>query len=416
MLTPLEIERFANEIVGALAAENRSRGLLRIDFPRLTNDGFSSRMKAITSGRGKGAVSFPSSLKKFVAQHFSDFVFHDSRVDYHRFKKKLSADFSLILMFERIHHHGLGKSYTVHVGFEHGGNEEIPRWRIYSLFEFFDRGRLEWTYALHDDLEACLRESATLLHFVLPEFEAAWHTFLATGESKVLAMPLQSSLSFHEAAKIAYRAFRAACPQYTRINAAWLDSVRTHSLHRSPSVEKSTSTPPSGRLAPSQLWRIRFADMQTNRCLIVGVPYCGKLTFALYDDLYVNRENVHHRLRASPSCSDETLTLPLMASSPSQAADWNNELFLGEFSDSPEIVELSESSGGADFWRHHPDCAIDLHLDAEASEPPLNAEYWSVRYRAFPNSEPTYLTFHVSARAPTVLARYPQDGDKRKDH
>jgi hypothetical protein len=373
-------------------------------------------MKAVTSGRGKGAVNFPSSLKKFVAQYFSDFAFHDSRVDYHRFKKKLSADFSLILMFERIHHYGLGKSYTVHVGFEHGGSEKTPRWRMYSLFEFFDRERLEWTYGLRDDLEACLYETAALLRFVLPEFEAAWQSFLITGESKVLAMPEQSSLSFHEAAKIAYQSFWAACPQYTRINAASLDSVRTHSLYRSPSVEKTTNMPPSGRLAPSQVWRIRFADMRTNRSLIVGVPYCGRFTYTLSDDLYVNRQNVHHRLRASPSLSYETLTLPLIASALSLAVDWSDKLFLAEFSDSPEIVKLSESSGGADFWRHHPDCAIDLHLDAEVSEPPLNTEYWLVRYRALPNPEPTYLEFRVSARTPTILASRLQGGSQKENH
>src|SRR5262245_9442315 len=91
----------------------------------------------------QGFGELPSALKRFVRRDFSDFQFSDSRGELHGFTKRISTDLNLILIFEKIHHWGLGKAFSMLVGYEHKPIDATPSMRLYPFFRFFDRERLE---------------------------------------------------------------------------------------------------------------------------------------------------------------------------------------------------------------------------------------------------------------------------------
>ena len=122
------------------------------DFPRLTTygQGYDRRMNAVMAGRGKGRVDLVSAIKKFVRHRYPDFTFSIKAGDELNFEKNLSANLKIVLTFERIHHFGLGKAFTVHLSCEAALDGERFRWK-HSLFPFFDREQLGWTYGLRDN-------------------------------------------------------------------------------------------------------------------------------------------------------------------------------------------------------------------------------------------------------------------------
>jgi hypothetical protein len=393
-------EQMGQEIVGALAERMRSRGLMLADFPRLTGEGHKRRMRAVITGRGKGRANLTSTIKRFVRRQYPDFAFRASVDDNHSFEKKLSPEFKVILTFERIHHFGLGKAFVIQLGCEYVASENRFRW-MHSLLRFFDRESLEWTYGLPDELDACLEEASKLLDLILPEYSAAWLSLCQEGASEILnAMPHRGSLSFQEAADIAYSLVSLAFPEFRWVDGAWFGRERPYAqLGFGPHGDSAAA---AGRLAPGHHWSIRFADIRTNRTVTVYVPFSGRAGFVLSDRMLINRNNVHHILTAQPS-PKETLMLPALASTqPAKAPDspmWR------EFADSPNVMEVAASSGGREFLRAYQNCLVLLQLNAEVSDPPLSLEQWYVHYSARGIESRSNLAFNISARDLSIIRR-----------
>jgi hypothetical protein len=387
-------EEMGQEIISALAERIRPRGLMLADFPRLTSEGYERRRHDVMAGRGLGPVNLISAIKKFVRHRYPDFTFSASSGDNHSFEKRLASDFKIVLRFERIHHWGLGKAFTVHLGCECASGAEFLRW-THSLFSFFDRGRLEWTYGQRDELEACLEETATLLGLVLPEYEAAWLWFYSDGHSEILrTRPHHGSLSFHEAAVVAFRALSSVFPQFRQVNSAWFRRGNSPYSYFGFRYQADWAAV-SGRLTSGRSWHVRFADIATNRSVTVCVPYSGRIGFVLADVMAVNRNNVHHIMRAEPS-PQETLMLPLPASSQTNGA--LNGAMWRDFADSPDVMQVAANSGGSEFLAKHPNGSVTLQLDAEVSDPPLRAERWQVHYLAREGDSRATLAITISAR------------------
>src|SRR5262249_47862698 len=134
--------------------------------------------------------------------------------------------------------------------------------------------------------------------------------FCETGQDEVLAAaPEHGALSFREAAEIANSVVSRPCPQFSRLDAAWLRPTYFRGFPSTPAENRAGTGSVSGRLAPHTAWMIRFADVQTNRTLTVIVPYRGRLGFALSGKLSVDRGGVHHLLTAAP-IQGEMLMLP----------------------------------------------------------------------------------------------------------
>jgi hypothetical protein len=397
-----KILQFSEELVAAICEKTRTLGLLRSDFPRLTSHGSQQRMKAVMTGQGKGAVNFPSILRKFAKETFPDFTFVFSRGDHHLFEKALTGNVYLLLLFEKKHHFGLGKAFTISLGFEKRADAQ-PIKRLSSLFDFFERERLEWTYWQKDDLRACLDEAALLLRHVLPRYQAEWQIFDGHDESPLLSSaPRHGDLSFREAARIAHQAIARACPEYSISTSAWLRSRAVSTPHY-PLLADDAPGNHTGRAASWQAWSVRLADQQSNRTMIVRVPHTGRLGFVRSDDMYINRNGAHHRLSASYD-PNESLALPLSSSARSTS---DIDAQLADIVDSPNAVAVAETAGGADYRRRNPDSRMDLSLHAEISDPPLRNERWYVEYFKAPGRSER-LSITVSAREPAVIRQNPQ--------
>ena len=396
MIPQSALALLGDELVATIADENRASGIIYADFPRLTARGFERRVKAVTQGRGKGAVIFPSVIKQFVRREFPVFSFSGTTGDLHRFESRPTKEFKSLLLFEKIHHFGLGKAYTVHVGFE-----QASIWRAYSLFRFFDRGRLEWTYGTRDDLDACLRETASLLRLVLPSYARECSRYLESGTSAILSdAPNHGGLSFREAARIAANRLGATVLDFPVITGAWQQPSNAASIPPGivwPQTERNYS----GRLAEGQCWRVRFANPYTYRSVIVEVPYRGRLKFAVSDQISVNRSGAHQLMQASIP-ADVPFGLPeRVASGPGIVEAEIPEM---RFADSSDVMAIAEAAGGGDFLHDHPASSLVLTLDAEISEPPLNEEHWWVQYEAPVNKgTPAQIAFRISAHPPAKI-------------
>jgi len=404
MLDPDSFDQMGQEIVGTLAERFRPRGLMLGDFPRLTNEGHKRRMDAVLAGRGKGPVNLISAIKSLVRQRHPGFTYCGSFGDNHNFEKKLAPELKIVLTFERIHHFGLGKAFTVHLGCECALGAESLRWK-HSLFSFFERELLEWTYGQREELEACLEEAAVLLDIALPEYGAAWLSLYRNDHDDILhTMPHRGSLSFCESADIAYGALSPLLPQFRRVDGAWFG--RENSPYSYFGLRPRTdSDAASGRLTSGHSWRVRFADTDTNRTATVCVPYRGRIEFVLSNAMRLNRNNVHQVMRAEPS-PHETFMLP--SSEPLRSGRAPDKPMWQDFVDSPDVMQIAANSGGNEFLSQYPNCSILLGLDAEVSDPPLHGERWQVHYfysEREKNSRAN-LGLTISARDRSVVHRH----------
>jgi len=76
--------------------------------------GFDKRMHDVMAGK-KESVNLPSRLKRFMKEHFPDYGFDAADPEQLWFRKSLAPTLDLLLMFDKIHQWGLGKTFSIDV-------------------------------------------------------------------------------------------------------------------------------------------------------------------------------------------------------------------------------------------------------------------------------------------------------------
>ena len=326
------------------------------------------RMEAVMQREGVGRVNLPGAIKKCMKGNFPAFPFDHSASDLHRFTNRVSDDLQLYVEFERIHHHGLGKTFTIYLGVVYRDVRNAFR---ENLMSFFDRSPMNWVYGASEDLDACLGEATTLLALALPAFQAVW------ANEYRRELPVARPLTFHGAAEYAYRQFQDFYPQFSTIgDCSW----NVHAMGR-----------------PAGTWTLGFYDNNTDRCLHVKVLSSGVTLYALGNQGYIKRgDTLHHALPRRYANEHFALPVQPTASAIIRSRPW--EAFL----DSPGVFEIAAANGGAAFTSRHTSLALALYFHFQRSDPPSQNEEWRVFYRDG-GPDRRYLNLHLSARTGEVL-------------
>jgi hypothetical protein len=335
------------EIYAAVCAEMRKLEYRRAAFPNLTSDSGGKRMDAVWGGRGVGRVNLPGALKRFVKQNFPNYKFVEANSDEHRFRLVIAPEVELDLDFARIHHFGMGKTYTVWLRFRYP-NSPWQQSR-FNLLQFFDRRRMDWCYGTNDELEACLQETKTLLMACLPTLEQFVRD-AASGEwvSSLHTKQSDENFGFHDAARAAWTALSPVYPQFTRIYKAHFAK---------PIGDWSTSRI---KFPTVESWSFRLADDISEREMDVDVSESGLLFFALGNMLHVFE--VDHFRRARPrSCPDELLALPPSTGCGDVSAQlaprhWEQLIT------TDSLLRIAYANGGSDFIATYKEHFLSMQL------------------------------------------------------
>jgi hypothetical protein len=196
-----------------------------------------------------------------------------------KFEKKLTPNLSLILGFERIHHMGLGKAFTLQlaVDFPLTSYEGISCGYAginVNLFHLFQRAWNEptWVYATNAELAKAFDACETLLSRVLPAVEKRFLQLLSPVPEQVDdGVPRQGALSAREALAIALNVARS-----------WADDVALLSVasHTNLMMRDRNNAGPGvgldGRLRDHGCWTFRFESPKQGGICAVGVPHAGE--------------------------------------------------------------------------------------------------------------------------------------------
>jgi len=103
-----------------LTATNPSIAQIPVfEYPQLFGcfEAFDVRMQAVME-RKRERIDLNSKIKGLVRDAFSEFKFDGADPDGLRFTRRLSDHLEQVLLFEKIHHLGLGKSFTIEIEYQ----------------------------------------------------------------------------------------------------------------------------------------------------------------------------------------------------------------------------------------------------------------------------------------------------------
>ena len=137
------------------------------------SDTFNQRMADVAQ-RKRANVNFVSVVKRFIRRRYQFWTFEESDGDFVIFENLPVARLSLRLLFERNHHWGLGKAFSLGLGIKLDSDDFGTAVKIDSnLFTLFGSDdRPGWSYVTEEDLENYLLSVGHLLDQVLDRFEA----------------------------------------------------------------------------------------------------------------------------------------------------------------------------------------------------------------------------------------------------
>lgn len=353
-----------DEIVAAVASRTRALVLPRTDFPNLVAYSGRKRLNDVHSGRGVGPVNLPGAIKQFVKQNFPDFAFIGADRDEHHFQKAVDSGVTITLDFERVHHFGMGKTYTIWLG-QSGLDGALPFSR-HNLLEYFDRTRMDWCYGSAQELQKCLEETKVLLRAVLPLLEEG---VVSAGNGVKASMGAAAGSGtaedFHQAARRASDAVTSVYPQISRLVSA----------HYSDTVGPLSPAAQQRLRWYDGAWRISFGDDVAERLMLVSILHAGAMRFALGDMLHVPEGDVM-RFAAPTLYPDELLALPndvrlVRSEERSEGHPWD------KFISVARLLEIVNAGGGLEFAADVPCYGRQIGLASG------EGSWWTVTYRAF---------------------------------
>lgn len=401
---------FIDELAGKLASAIRARELRWRDFPRLRThgQGFRQRMETVLTQQSAGKVNFAACAKAFVARYFPSFISKTEPYDI-KFVEPIGKDAELILRFERIHYSGLGKAYSVWLGFNWKsgpiGRVQFGR----SMSRFFDSDRsgseLVWTYGSQADLLASLDETRRMLELILPGWRSAWIDCLDSGSESIFSGADQyGAITFREAVRIAARQLGRLEPEYPILVSASIDIPGV----RGTWAPSSTSADASGRLGAGESWHIGFGNRKTGKSVTVTIPFRGSVKFARGFGLHSVKSGdgtgglIVSRIDAEPD-GPSLIMLPPIARYDPEVFVAKIDAAIDGLADSPEVFACAEAGGGAAFRQLHPTCWVNEQFRAELVEMTGLRRSWWVNYHAGSGSQRAYMLMRIAAdRSPLV--------------
>ncbi len=250
-------------------------------------ESFDVRSKSIGMGV-KGEVNFLSPLKKYVKELWPDYQFLEICGDDVIFSKKLFDEFDVLLNFERFHHMGLGKAYSISLGVQHTkGLLAGTRWEenLFCLFHEKDRNAC-FTYSTTEELTASFDSVTALLEQIFPVFYKYVNEYFAdVAQAYAGKIEKRGGITaregFNEAQTLA-TAWQADA-QLRNITNFCILKVRAH---MGPAIDEN------GRIRSYGSWQYCFLSRKMNQFLNVEVPCSGSMkswTWNVFDHAKIEK-------------------------------------------------------------------------------------------------------------------------------
>ncbi|HEX7961946.1 MAG TPA: hypothetical protein VF493_18645, partial [Terriglobales bacterium] len=267
----------AADKIGARTAELDSVPLL---FSRFGSG--EKRMRDVMAGK-REKIDLPSRVKRFIKKHFPEYAADAADGEQLWFRKTVAPELDFLLMFDRVHHFGLGKSFSIDFavdfpntafgGLHTGGSR--TRASIFRLFHQ-DWEKRVWAYATSDELNTALSGCRSLLGRVLPALEE---------QCKQLLLPVPDKLPIgieQRGALSAREAFEIVLPMARE----WAGDSRLEHLalvNMLPYREGITSAiTREGRLHPHGAWSFKFLSKKRDLYCMYTIPHTGRIYWSYY--------------------------------------------------------------------------------------------------------------------------------------
>jgi len=249
------------------------------------SEGFDKRMKDVTAGK-KESIGLPARLKRFVREQFPSYAFEAATAEQLWFRRPVAPTLDLLLIFDKVHQWGLGKTFTVefavdfpntpfggmHTGF--GGTRRNIFWLFHQGWE-----TQVWAYTTKAELETVLDSCAGVLKRVLPALEQHCRELL-------LPIPAELPKRIEQRGPLSAReAYRIVLPlARTWAADAELESLATVNLMNAdyPIGSIESSIDDSGRLRSPGTWGFKFLSRKLDRYCYYTVPHTGRLWWSFY--------------------------------------------------------------------------------------------------------------------------------------
>ena len=279
----LLIQCFQQSFNRTAVETNARSGDLR-ELPLLfgQGSGFDKRMQDALNGK-KERLNFPGRLRQYVRSHFSEYRYDPSEKIHISFRKSLKPGLDLLLIFERIHNWGLGKSFTVVVGADFPNTHfarlhhlvEGTRSNIFALFHQGWETQV-WTYTTSKELDVALESCAGLLNRILP-----------ICERNVVDMlyPLPVRLP-QEIRQLGALTAREAHNIAATMSQDWVNDATLQSLECVPILAVRDELGPgidfNGRLLPHGRWLVKMQSQEKSQLCLYSVPFVGDVGWNYY--------------------------------------------------------------------------------------------------------------------------------------
>ena len=251
-------------------------------FPRFEAAG--KRIADVQQGK-REQVDLLSHLKRHLREALPVWEFDQADGEVILFRKRLAPSLDAKLIFERFHHHGLGKSFTLNLAVEFPGNRKFlqnPILQIFreSFFTLFHRSweQPAWTYATSGELDRALLGCTALLSRCLPLLEQNLVALLSLLPDELpKSIPVRGALSAKEG-------YAQALP----VAQSWAEDVALESISSGANIfhaywpEQGPGIADDGRLQRHGDWSIRFLSRSRGAHIFVSMPHTGALRWSTF--------------------------------------------------------------------------------------------------------------------------------------
>lgn len=268
-LTTLEVEENGLKLDG-----------VALLFPRF--EAFGKRIWDVQRGKHE-KIDLVSHLKRLVREIQAGYEFDQPDGECVIFRKRLSPSLDGLLNFERFHHHGLGKSFTLNFATEFPGNPEFQQHPVLqlfreSLFTVFHRNwdQPAWAYATSEELQQALQGCAGLLSRVLPLLERRLLEMLSpVPKALPSSIPSLGRLTAREA-------YDRALP----LARSWANDVEPVSVSSAADLVLremlGAGIEREGRVQAHGHWSVRLVSRHRAAHIAVDVPHTGAIRWATF--------------------------------------------------------------------------------------------------------------------------------------